>query len=130
MASANVTVVEAANNSDAQAGRLFATLSYVVPFFLILPLVQRTNAFALYHAKQALTLFAAALAAGIALTIVLMVVPVAIVGTLLSLAMAAVCIGGMIFGALAAWGLKEQPLPLIGARGAELLKGLTVNQTQ
>ena len=39
---------------DVEQGRLLAILGYVITLVWIVPLVQRDNAFALYHAKQAM----------------------------------------------------------------------------
>jgi uncharacterized membrane protein len=112
--------------SNASEGKLFGTLSYVVPFFLLVPLIQRDNAFSLYHAKQALTLWVACVAASIAMTIVLTVIPVAILATLLSLAFMVAAIGLAVLGAVNAWNLRSQPLPVIGPHGESFLSSLTV----
>lgn len=116
----------AVSTSSASDGRLFATLSYIIPLLAIISLIQRSNAFALYHAKQSLTLCVACIAANIALTIVLLLVPVAIVSTLVLLAFLVAAIGLCVLGAVNAWHLRCQPLPVIGLYGENFLRNVTV----
>ena len=44
------------NKNDIESGRLFSILSYIIPFFFLVPMIQRTNAFATFHARQALAI--------------------------------------------------------------------------
>jgi uncharacterized membrane protein len=110
-----------AGAADVEAGKLPATLSYVVPFYLILPLMKRDNAFSGFHARQALVLWIAAVATSIAITLIMMLVPVALIARLLSLAFSVAVIGLAVIGALNAWNGRQRALPVIGARGEALL---------
>lgn len=113
--------VSSGDAQDAREGKLFATLSYVAPLFLILPLTQRTNAFATFHARQALMLWIAAVLASIAITLALTLLPIAILARLVSLAFTVGVIGLMIVGALNAWNERRLALPVIGALGEKYL---------
>jgi uncharacterized membrane protein len=104
-------------------GKLFATLSYVMPFFLLVPLINRKNGFALFHAKQALTLWIAAVAVNIVLTVIGFVLP-AMISMVVSLMFSLACLGMMVFGAWTAWSERRQPLPLIGKYGEKYLAGV------
>ncbi|MCP5115357.1 MAG: hypothetical protein GY953_31395, partial [bacterium] len=50
---------EAASSQEAQEGKVLAVLSYVIGIVALVVLIMRNNRFALYHGKQALTLFIA-----------------------------------------------------------------------
>ena len=112
-------------DAEIQEGKLFGTLSYVVPLFLLVPLLKRDNAVSLFHAKQALTLWIANIAVSMALTVVMMVIPVAFISTLFSLAYMVVAIAMTAIGAIHAWNGRVQALPVIGAKGDVLLAGVT-----
>ncbi len=118
------------SNTTANAGndRLFGTLSYVVPFFLIVPLVQKQSAFAMFHAVQALTLWVAAFVATFVVGTVLTMVPLGLLGTLLSYAMFAAITAAAVFGAVQAWAGSLKPLPLIGTAGGNLFGKLTARE--
>ncbi len=113
--------------ADAREGKLFALLSYVVPLFLLVPVVQRNNAFALFHAKQAIGLWIAAIVASVAISLVFRVLPIAILATLISLAFTVAVVGLLVVGAIAAWNERAAPLPLIGATADRMLSGIRVN---
>ncbi len=40
---------------DVEPGKMLAILGYLIGFIWIVPLIQRDNAFSMYHAKQAMT---------------------------------------------------------------------------
>jgi len=42
--------------ADVEEGRLFAILGYIIPILIVVPLIQRDNNFALFHAKQVILL--------------------------------------------------------------------------
>ncbi len=105
--------------TDVDQGKLLATLSYIIMIVALFPLLKRDNRFALYHAAQALGLFVACFAAGIALTVVSVVVAfVPAVGPLIamvaSLAFCAAAIGMIVMGVINAWNGRYKPLPFIG----------------
>lgn len=107
-----------------ERGRLQAILSYLVPFFLIVPLRRRDNPFTLFHARQALTLWLAALAAMLALTIglilltvLLMAVPISVTIGLIVLAVLIVAGFVAFIGARTAWSGGAQVLPYVGRFG-------------
>lgn len=106
---------------DSRQGKLFATLSYAVPFFLILPLVQRTNAFATFHARQALVLWIAAVLASVVITLVLTLLPIAILARFVSLAFTVAVLGLMVVGALNAWNGRRLVLPVLGPMAEKVL---------
>lgn len=106
---------------DARDGRLIATLPYVVPRFPRVPPIQRTNAFATIHARQALVLWIAAVSASIAITLVLTLLPIALLAGMVSLALAVAVMGLMVLGALNAWNERRMALPVIGPMGAKYL---------
>ena len=58
---------------DIEQGKTWALLGYLISPLWIIPLVQRDNAFALYHAKQSLALLIA---------IVIATIPISIIGTI------------------------------------------------
>lgn len=121
MSQSNTT---ASDNND----RLFGTLSYVVPFFLLVPLIQKQSAFAMFHAVQALTLWVAAFVASFVVGTVLTMVPLGFIGTLASYAMFAAITAAAIFGAVQAWAGSLKPLPLIGTPGGNLFGKLTAKE--
>lgn len=104
-----------------QQGRLHAILSYLIPGFVIVPLRSSKNAFARFHARQALTLWCAALLVAIALsmglvflTVLLMAVPISVSIGVLSL-LVFLGAGGVAFiGARNAWNGAGQVLPGVG----------------
>ena len=108
------------NSTTANQDRLFATLSYVVPFFLLVPLIQKQSRYAMFHAVQALTLWVATVVASFAVGLVIMILPIAFVAQVVSLAFMAAALGLIVFGALQAWNGNEKHLPVIGEKGAEL----------
>lgn len=108
---------DAALSSDVEQGKLLALLSYVIGIVAIVVLVQRKNAYALYHAKQSLTLFVAVIAASIGMSIigiVLAMVKLAFVGMILNLGFLVAVLGLVILGAMNAWNGRQRPLPVIG----------------
>ncbi len=110
---------------DMEEGKTFAILSYALgiiglPFFIV-PLIQRNNAFSLFHAKQCLVLWI-----------------VAVAGSVISSVLIALCIGAIllpivlifflvldIIGLMNALKGVAKPLPLIGQWGIDWFKGMT-----
>ncbi|MBI3270513.1 MAG: DUF4870 domain-containing protein [Planctomycetes bacterium] len=115
---------------DVAEGKLFGILSYVTcGIIAILSLVQKSNAFALFHAKQALGLGIAMFAIVFPLSVISMVVSwlssflgllVGLVGFVPGLAGLALAV----FGAFAASKGQYAPLPFIGPKIEELFKSI------
>lgn len=120
---------DAGASRDAQDGKVLALLSYIFGIVALVPLIQRNNAFALYHAKQVLTLFIAVIVAQIALIIVgivLTAVGLGLVGVILYFGFFIVVLGLVIIGVLNSWNCRARPLPIIGAFGERIFGGITV----
>ena len=50
---------------EIEDGKVVAIISYIIPLVALIPLIQRNNAFSLYHAKQVLVLMIAGIAMGV-----------------------------------------------------------------
>ena len=104
---------------EMEEGKVFAILSYIIPFFLLVPLIQRNNAFSLYHAKQCLLLWLASFVIMTALSIIVcvgwIVMPFA------GLAILILAIMGLINAIKG----EMKPVPLVGKFAEEWFKGLT-----
>lgn len=89
---------------DVEAGKLWAILSYVFGLLAIVPLLQKDNDFALFHARQALVLliFSIPTCGG------------CVVGTVVM----------AVIGLINAINGRYQPLPLIGRFGEEWFGGI------
>ena len=111
-------------SAEVEEGKAFAILSYALNFvglpFFIIPLIMRTNAFSLFHAKQCLLIWLAGLA-------------VSIIGTLLTV----ICIGPVILvtggifllvlnilGLINSCKSEQKPVPLIGKWAEDWFKGI------
>jgi len=105
---------------DVEEGKLFAILSYLIPFVFIVPLIQKDNHFSLFHAKQVLLLGIAGLGVGI-----LSMIPfLGCILFLLFLPVLAFAIIGLVF---AIQGLYK-PLPLVGDFAEDWFKGMKVEK--
>ncbi len=114
--------VAAASPQDMEQGKTFAILSYVIgfiglPFFLV-PLITRKNEFALYHAKQCLMLWLAAIAVSF-----VNIVPC--LGQIVWLVAIVALLVFNVLGLINATKGEAKPLPLIGKWGEEWFKGIT-----
>jgi uncharacterized membrane protein len=124
-AATDTAAADAVASRDAQEGKILALLSYIFGIVALVPLIQRNNAFALYHAKQVVTLFVAAIGASIALRILGFVLPSS-VSLILSFAFMVAMLGLVIIGVLNSWNCRARPLPIIGAFAERLFGGITV----
>lgn len=108
---------------EIEAGKTFAILSYVLSFvwlpFFIVPLVQRENTFALYHAKQVMLLWLAGVAMSVVCGVLFCLAPV--IAPIVGLGLLALAIMGL----LNAIKGEMKPLPLIGKFAEEWFKGIT-----
>jgi uncharacterized membrane protein len=102
---------------EVEEGKVFAILSYVIPFFVLVPLIQRNNAFSLYHAKQCLIIWLIAIAASI-----VGVIPC--LGWIVCLVVWVALLVFSVMGLINAVKGLAKPLPLIGKWGEEWFKGL------
>ena len=126
---ADTVTTDAALSPDVEQGKLLALLSYVIGIVAIVVLVQRKNAYALYHAKQSLTLCVGVIAASIALSIlgiVLAMVKLGFLSMFLSLGFFAAVLGLVIVGALNAWNGRQRPLPFLGQYSERLFGKFSV----
>ncbi len=111
--------------TDIQAGKTFAILSYALSFvglpFFVIPLITRDNDFALYHAKQSLIIWLAGLALGVASGLLTLICIGPILGLIGMIALLAFNIIGLINA------IKNQPkpVPLIGQWGEDWFKSIT-----
>lgn len=99
-----------------ESGKLIATIGYVLWPVALLPLIKKDNAYSLYHARQALALLVAAVAAMIPLWgifFVFAIIKLGVVAMILSLAFTAVMLGFVVVGAMNAWNGRIRPLPLL-----------------
>ena len=109
---------------EIEAGKTFAILSYVLSFvslpFFIVPLIQRDNTFALFHAKQVMMLWLAGIALSVAsgiLTLICIGPFVAILGAIGLLVLA-------IIGLIGCTKNEMKPLPVIGKWAEDWFKGI------
>ncbi|MCB9853680.1 MAG: DUF4870 domain-containing protein [Phycisphaerales bacterium] len=72
----STTQTAAVDGNDVESGKLFAILSYIIPFFFLVPLIQRTNSFARFHARQAVSILLLA----ITLSVVAWFLPLSLLG--------------------------------------------------
>lgn len=105
--------------ADVKDGKVLAILSYVFPILCIVPLIQKNNAFSLYHAKQVLLL----LIAWVALPVVGAIPVVGCVTPFGALALFVFTIMGLVNACQD----KAKPLPLVGKFGEDWFKGITKN---
>lgn len=112
------------SSHEIETGRLHAILSYLVPLFLIVPLRRRENAFAVFHARQALALWLATGAAALVLCIgvivlvmVLLYVPISVTIGLLLLVLFLGAGYVAVVGARNAITGRSDVLPLVGQYG-------------
>ncbi|GMU84117.1 MAG: hypothetical protein AMXMBFR47_39870 [Planctomycetota bacterium] len=99
-----------------ESGKMLATIGYVLWPVALLPLIKKDNAYSLYHARQAVALLVAAVAAMIPLWgifFVFAIIKLGVVAMILSLAFTAVALGFVVVGAMNAWNGRVRPLPLL-----------------
>ncbi|MDD5705242.1 MAG: hypothetical protein PHR35_04915 [Kiritimatiellae bacterium] len=92
---------------EIEAGKTFAILSYIISILCLVPLIQKDNAFSLYHAKQVLLLLITSVALMVVNVIPCLGQIVSMVGFLGVLVL-------VIIGLINAIKGEAKPLPLIG----------------
>ena len=99
-------------------GKVFAILGYIISILCIVPLIQRDNAFSLYHAKQVLLLIIACI-----LLAVVNVIPCAgqIVSVIGFLVLSVLNIIGLVYACKG----EVKPIPVIGKLAEDWFKGIT-----
>lgn len=116
-------------------GKLFAILSYALNFiglpFWIVPVIQKNNEFALYHAKQAMFMWLAAFAVYIVafiamFALVAIFAPLACIAQLLIAGVGICMLILNILGLVNAINAKMVPVPVIGDMALNMFKGMTV----
>lgn len=110
-------VVVTMDAQEIEKGKTLAILGYIIPILCIVPLIQKDNDFSLYHAKQVLLLFIAAIALSFLNVIPCLGQIVWSVGTL------ALLVFG-IMGLINAIKGEAKPIPLIGKFAEEWFKGI------
>jgi uncharacterized membrane protein len=99
--------------ADIEEGKLLAILSYLVPLVFLVPLIQKDNAFSLFHAKQVLLL-------AIGYVVVMFIATTTCIGAILFLPLFAFSILGLVFAIQG----QYKPIPLIGNFAEEWFKGI------
>ncbi len=110
---------------DIEPGKMFAILGYIVNPLWVIPLVQKDNAFSLYHAKQAMVLSILSFAS----IIVIMVISIVTcgIGSFLYLAFF-VLLYPWIMGIVNASQGKYEPLPWIGGLADKYFAGIIADK--
>lgn len=110
---------------DVEKGKLLAVLSYVISPLWIVPLIQRDNAFSLFHAKQAMILNIV----GLAMWLVIMVISVITCGIGGFLGFAAVILlYPWIMGVVASANGKYEAVPWFGSLADKYLANLVADK--
>ncbi len=106
-------------------GKAFAIISYVlnllrVPFWLV-PLIMRDNDFSLYHAKQCMLLWIAAMVASVAAVPLIFICGIGI-PVIIGIAIATIVLD--VIGLINASNGQAKPLPLIGVYAEKWFRGI------
>ena len=106
-------------------GKAFAIISYVLNFlrlpFWLVPLIMRDNDFALYHAKQCMLLWIAAMVATVAAVPLVFLCGIGI-PIIIGIAIAAIVLN--VIGLINASNGRAKPLPLIGGYAERWFRGI------
>lgn len=105
---------------EIESGKVLAVLAYIIPILVIVPIIQRDNDFALFHARQVLLLLIAGVLVSVVNVIPCLGQIIFVVGALTLLVLG-------ILGLINAIRGDAKPLPLIGGFAEEWFKGLTKN---
>jgi len=110
---------------DVEKGKLLAVLSYVISPLWIVPLIQRDNAFSLFHAKQAMILNIV----GLAVWLIIMVISVVTcgIGGFLGFA-AVVLLYPWIMGVVASANGKYEAVPWFGGLADKYLSNMIADK--
>jgi uncharacterized membrane protein len=108
-------------DKEVEEGKVFAILSYVLnlvglPFFLV-PLIMRNNEFSLYHAKQCLLIWLAAI-------VIALVNVIPCLGQIVYLAVCVFLLVLDIIGLVNATKAEAKPIPVIGKWAEDWFKGI------
>lgn len=103
---------------EIESGKALAILSYIIGILCIIPLIQRDNAFSLFHAKQVLLLLIIGFGSG-----AVNVIPC--LGQVVSLVLMLAILIFAIIGLINAIKGEMKPLPLIGKLAEDWFKGIT-----
>ena len=106
---------------DIKDGKVLAILSYIIGILCIVPLIQRNNAYSLYHAKQVLLLIILSIGLG-----VVNVIPCA--GQIVSGFGYIALLVLWVMGLVNVCSDKAKPIPLVGKFAEEWFEGITVNK--
>jgi uncharacterized membrane protein len=107
----------AANPKEFEEGKILAILSYIIPFVFLVPIIQKNNDYALFHAKQAMLL----MIVGFVLSTVLSATCVlAVLVPFVSLGLLVLAIMGIINAVKG----EMKPLPVLGKFAEDWFKGI------
>ncbi len=112
---------ETATPEEIEKGKVLALIGYIVWIVALVPLIQKDNRFALYHAKQVLTHFCCLLPC-----FLLFAIPFVncVAGPVVMLAN----ITMIVFGIINVVNNRMKPLPVIGKFGEKWFAGIQVKQ--
>ena len=110
--------VAAIGEKEIDDGKVFAILGYIIPILCLIPLIQRNNAFGLFHAKQVLVLW-------LGMMVISLVNIVPCLGQIVWLCAAILVLVLDIIGLIAAIKGEVKPLPIVGGWAADWFKGIT-----
>lgn len=109
---------------DVVSGKVLAILSYLCCVIWLIAIIQKNNAFALFHAKQALGLTAVVLVMMIPCTILSMIPFIWFLGMIVSMVVGLAALAFIIMGIMNAAGGQYKSLPVVGPKIEDLLKGI------
>ena len=110
---------------DVEKGKLLAVLSYVIAPLWIVPLIQRDNAFSLFHAKQAMILNII----GLAVYVLIMAISIVTcgIGSIIGFAGVALMYP-WIMGVVASANGKYEQMPWFGSLADKYLSGMVADK--
>ena len=111
--------------ADIEPGKVWAILSWILPFLGVIPILQKENHYALYHGKQAFFFFILWVGLSIVSKVLM---PFLCLGGIIGL------VGGIFLLVLEIMGLvssikgKYEPAPILGTLGLQLFKSVQVEK--
>lgn len=112
---AEVPVID---EKEVEEGKVFAILGYIIPILCLIPLIQRDNAFSLFHGKQVLVLW-------LGMMVMSLVNIVPCLGQIIWACCAILVLVLDIMGLVAAIKGEMTPIPIVGGWAADWFKGIT-----
>ncbi len=106
------------DEKEMEEGKVFAILGYILPILCLIPLIQRNNAFSLFHGKQVLVLW-------LSMMVISLVNIVPCLGQIIWAGVAILVLVLDIMGLVSAIKGEMKPLPIVGGWAADWFKGIT-----